>query len=220
VHPTAEQIDWHSLVRSPASYAVDLAPSSTTSANRSALVLGDPAEALPSSREEAERVAELLRARKWSVDQRHVVSRSVLREAMERDLELFHYSGHGVVRGAEGLHGGLPLQAEEYFSVADVLTLKRAPRAVVLSACSLAQGAPGSESIGMSMAHAFLLRGSQVVIAAPREVSGRTARAIVETAHQKRLEGASWADAVLAGEQTAREKGLDDPGVFRVISRR
>jgi CHAT domain-containing protein len=69
--------------------------------------------------------------------------------------------------------------------VQDVLSLPRAPRAVVLSACETAGTATDGSASGMHLARAFLLAGSEFVIASHGEVDDGIAARFSETLYTR-----------------------------------
>ncbi len=109
----------------------------------SALVVADPRGDLPAARDEAQRIAGVLRARgglEPLVLQGREATHRAVRDAIElQQTTLLHYAGHGVFEGRDGWESGFPLAAGGWLSVGDVLVLRRAPALVLLSGCETAR---------------------------------------------------------------------------------
>lgn len=136
-------------------------------------------------------------------------------------LVLFHYAGHHRFAGAEGADSEL-LLAGATLSVGDVLTLRAAPRFVVLSACDSARlDAPGF-SAGMDLAYAFVLSGTQAVVAATRPVHDELGYAMSEALYAELPTEPSERDLVRALRaaqlRIRRELPNADWSAFRVIT--
>jgi hypothetical protein len=147
--------------------------------------------------------------------------RELLRELPE--LALLHYAGHHRFAGAEGSESEL-LLSDGTLSVADVLTLRAAPRFIVLSACDSAKlQAPGFAG-GLDLAYAFVLKGTQAVVAATRPVRDELGYSMM-TALYAELAGGSdsardWVRALQAAQLRVRaQQPAADWSVFRVITR-
>ncbi|MBI4511951.1 MAG: CHAT domain-containing protein [Deltaproteobacteria bacterium] len=134
-----------------------------------ALVVGDPLGDLPVAGREAEAVAAALGVA-WKPT---LLRGSAATSGKVLDLlgsaSLFHYSGHGMQAGRDGLDSALLLSEGGRITVGDVLALSRVPKVVVLSGCETAR-APSPGPTSMGLAHAFLLAGAQGVVAATRPV--------------------------------------------------
>jgi len=136
-------------------------------------------------------------------------------------LVLFHYAGHHRFAGAEGADSEL-LLAGATLSVGDVLTLKAAPRFVVLSACDSARlEAPGF-SAGMDLAYAFVLSGTQAVVAATRPVHDELGYAMSQALYAELAAEPGERDLVRALRaaqlRIRRELPAADWSAFRVIT--
>jgi hypothetical protein len=136
-------------------------------------------------------------------------------------LALFHYAGHHRFAGAEGADSEL-LLAGATLSVGDVLTLRAAPRFVVLSACDSARlEAPGF-SAGMDLAYAFVLSGTQAVVAATRPVHDELGYAMSQSLYAELPAEPSERDLVRALRaaqlRIRRELPAADWSAFRVIT--
>lgn len=94
------------------------------------------------------------------------VKHSAVRGAL-RQADLFHYSGHAVYRGYEGWDSALLLSLNDEFSLRDILALGRTPPLVFLNACESSKTDTG-EVTALNLARAFIVAGSQQVIASTR----------------------------------------------------
>jgi CHAT domain-containing protein len=79
---------------------------------------------------------------------------------------LLHYAGHGRREGVSGWGSVLALAGDVSFGIGDVLALPSAPATVVLSGCETGASDPHALAGGMNLARAFLLAGTDAVIAA------------------------------------------------------
>jgi len=89
---------------------------------------------------------------------------------------LFHYAGHGTFAGFAGWDSVLELADGSSLTLGDLLSLRQAPAWVVLSSCDAGRSSEQAPGEGIGLAHAFLLAGSQAVIAATRKVPDSIAR--------------------------------------------
>lgn len=147
---------------------------------RLAVVISDPSLNLEGARREAKAVSVPL------VKAGYIVSdlagsaalRSEVLEALGR-VDLLHYAGHGKHAGIDAEQSALFLGQDTRLLLGDILSLPKAPRRVVLSAC---EGASVDKQVGgLSLAHAFVAAGTNVVVAAVREVSDTTAKTLIQT---------------------------------------
>ncbi len=158
-------------------------PQGVLTGRASALVISDPKLDLQGARKEAASVTSLLSSTN------HVIVALAGSDAThERVIDtlaksvLLHYAGHGTFSGTDGWQSALFLGQDTRLLVGDILSLKQAPRKVVLSSC---EGARLDETAGgLSLAHAFVTAGAGVVIAAVRQVPDATARALSEALYE------------------------------------
>ncbi|MBV1860234.1 MAG: CHAT domain-containing protein [Nannocystaceae bacterium] len=179
--------DANSLIElSPIAYSLDLRPRPPSSAPRNrALVVADPRDDLPRSRDEAAEVTRRLETRSWSVTEAiglHATRRTLLQELPK--VGLFHYAGHGVREGMSGWDSALLVAQDERLHVADVFTLRAVPRGVVLTGCETAAATPQTFGGGMNIGRAFILSGSDWVVASDAEVSDEHAAALGIAMHE------------------------------------
>jgi tetratricopeptide (TPR) repeat protein len=186
------QVDFHALpwggdallAARPVAYGLDLGPERAAPAARAggrgrALVVGDPRGDLPAARHEAAVVETVLRRGGFTEVLRLEGPEATL-PALRRRLagvDLLHVAGHGAAAGRFGWESALYLAAGGRLTLGDVLALERAPAQVVLSSCESARDA-GTPVAGLGLAQAFLVAGSERVIAALRPVGDRDTEAL------------------------------------------
>ncbi len=155
-------------------YGLDLGAAPSAPGEKSeALVVGDPDASLPEAKSEAAAVAERLAQSGFAGRVRLLVGEEAREPAVLEALDgsgLFHFAGHGSFEGVGGWLSDLRLAAGGRLRLGDVLTLPEAPRLVILSACDTARSSEDGAVEGVGLANAFLLAGSQAVIAASRPV--------------------------------------------------
>ncbi|HTU59299.1 MAG TPA: CHAT domain-containing protein, partial [Polyangiales bacterium] len=207
------------LERWAVSYALDVPQRTAAGKQQGTLRVVDPRANLPLAAREAELTVPSgfgpLRTWTGAAANRG----DVLRELP--GLALFHYAGHHRFAGAEGADSEL-LLAGATLSVGDVLTLRAAPRFVVLSACDSARlEAPGF-SAGMDLAYAFVLSGTQAVVAATRPVHDQLGYAMSAALYAELPAEPSERDVVraLRAAQLRVRRALPeaDWSAFRVIT--
>lgn len=202
----------------PVSYSLDLPARSSVSKARTALVLADPRGDLPAALVEADTVGRALETEGWRViDLRGSnATRSSLFEHAGT-VDLLHYAGHGVRSGLSGWDSALLLADDGRFGIHDVFTLPAVPRGVVLTGCETAASTADTVGGGMNIGRAFVLAGSEWVIAADAEVADQFAAAVGTAVYRSESE---------EGPARLREALLrlraDDPELpweqFRVIT--
>lgn len=180
-----QEVDFHSLpfagdillAKRPVVYGLDLPVRSVPAgpSGRHALLVADPRDDLPGSLDEVRTVREVLEAGSWTLEE--LKSTGALAEAVGRRLpeaDLLHYAGHGIYSGFGGWDSGLLLAADTRLSLDDLLAVKRVPAWVVLSGCETGRSSTKTPVGSLGLAHAFLLAGSQGVIASTRPADDRT----------------------------------------------
>lgn len=167
------------LAGRPLVYGLDLpvaaAPARTPGGH--ALVVADPRSDLPGARAEARAVAAVLASgsRPWIAEE--LASGKASAAAVRGRLagaDLLHYAGHGTFSGVGGWESGLLLADETELTLGDFLALERLPAWVVLSGCDTGRSSTETPVEGLGLAHAFLLAGSQAVVASTRPAADRT----------------------------------------------
>ncbi|MCU0664545.1 MAG: CHAT domain-containing protein [Myxococcota bacterium] len=175
-----EQVDFHALpwhgqpldYQKLVVYGMDLpAVSAPTSDQRPVVVaVVDPGYDLPQARGEAQLLAQTVgqgNAQLRLFDRANVSAAQLGKELNQASL--FHFSGHGSFDDSAGWDSALVLSEGARLSVSDVLALRNAPGQVVLLGCETARSERNGPG-GMGIAHAFLLAGSQLVVAMSRPV--------------------------------------------------
>jgi hypothetical protein len=165
-------------------YGLDLPvrPAPAPPGGRVALLVSDPWGDLPAARREAKEVAAAVRA--WGPDWtlKLLDGTAAKAEAVRAELPraaFFHYAGHGTFAGFAGWDSVLELADGTRLTLGDLQALRQAPTWVVLSSCDAGRSSEQAPGEGIGLAHAFLLAGSQAVVAATRDVPDRTARDLV-----------------------------------------
>lgn len=146
---------------------------------RTAVVVSDPLGDLPAAAEEGAAVLTALHRHGWDVHAlRGAGATAGSTRAALAEVGLLHYAGHGHRRGREGWQSALELADDGRIEVGDVLALPRVPSLVVMPACETAPSGVRALGGDMSLARAFLLAGTEVVIAAAGPVDDRVAARI------------------------------------------
>ena len=210
------------LAEHPVVYALDLPaspPAATASPHAAHVLVSDTRGDLPAARAEAELVAARLTARGITPIVRFSgpsATRSALLAALPGAAWL-HYAGHGVYSGREGWDSALPLAEEGRLTLGDILTLRPAPRQVVLSGCETGRSANEAQAQGLGLAQAFVAAGAESVVAASRPVKDEEARLLVEALYDRTL-GGQVVDEALRDAQLAvgRSNPAADWAAFRV----
>lgn len=239
----ARMVDFHALrfgdkpliERLPVSYALDLPPRLTGPTrlqgvndrlpnDKTVLIAADPNGNLPEARREARALDASFREAGWSVRslERDQATAERMRSALGSPPLLFHYAGHGVFAGHDGFESALPLAGDGRLTVGDILALGSVPAHVVLSGCDTAASRGDSAPEGLGLAQAFVVRGSEDVIAASRPVSDRLGFAVAARAHVhlRTSETLDLAEALRRAqlESLHRENG-EDWAAFRTLTR-
>jgi len=167
------------LAGRPVVYGLDLpiTVSPVHSLGRHALVVADPRGDLPGALEEARMVEHVLESgpRPWITEElkgSRASAAAVLRRLAAADL--LHYAGHGTFSGIGGLESSLLLAEDTQLTLGDFLALDRLPAWVVLSGCNTGQSSVETPIESLGLAHAFLVAGSQAVVASIRQADDRT----------------------------------------------
>ncbi|MCY1007753.1 CHAT domain-containing protein [Nannocystis pusilla] len=126
------------------------------------------------------------------------------------ELDLLHFIGHA--RG-DGWGGALDLGGERRLSTGDLLALP-APAIAVLSGCETGLLDPRAHGGGMSLAHALLVAGADVVVAADARIADDLAAELVPALIAAIAEGADPVDALRLAQEHARAT-RDDWSHFR-----
>jgi cellulose synthase operon protein C len=185
------------LERLPVVYGLDLPTqlSRPPAGAPVALLVADPEDNLPEARKESTSFDAKVRGwgQGWTARQLpgQAADAGAVRAALA-GATLFEFAGHGELAGFAGWDSALRLAAGSRLTARDILTL-RVPPWVVLSTCEGGRSSREAPGEGLGVAQAFLLAGSQAVVAAVRPVRDSTARAFVADLHRYWLPGADLA---------------------------
>lgn len=126
-----------------------------------------------------------------------VTVRDISRARLEKEqvlgllgrARLFIYFGHAQA-AAQVPRRYLQTDPHSGLQATDVLTLKTGPRQVLLLACESGLAPDGSGGVaGLGLAQAFLLRGSQSIIATTQKIDANAGKAMAEALSQGGLVG-------------------------------
>jgi cellulose synthase operon protein C len=176
---------------------------------------------LPAAQEEAAAVAAAVGAWRsgWTLKRLDgpAASSAAVSEALP-GAELFHFAGHGSFAGFAGWDSELPLADRSRLTLGDVLTLRRVPRWVVLSACDAGRSSQEAPGEGIGLAQAFLLAGSQAVIAATRPVADSATRDLLGDLYRSWQPGTDLALQLQRAELACRRRDPQaDCASFRLL---
>lgn len=215
------------IARIPIVYAVGNDPTHRgappPSAPRSTLVIGDPTSDLPNALLEARVVARALEQRDAGTDAVRILVGDTATSAAVmgalRGAQQLHYAGHAIFAGEEGWQSALPLSRNGRLTVGDILALAPAPRTVVLTGCEA--GRSNGDAEGLGLAQAFIVAGSDAVLAPVRSVADELAASMATALYREPPASgaaltASAREAILA---LRREKPSSDWAAFRVFVR-
>lgn len=175
------------LASLPVVYSLDLGRTPvahTGEPGASGLVVADPRRDLRLARKE-QQVATRVLSRSGPV--KTLVGDQATRDAVRRalgDAQWLHYAGHAERSRGGMMRSALSLANKSALELSDLLALKRAPRHVVLNACEGAatwQGTSKDSSLAtVGLAQAFVLAGSQAVVASTEQIADTLAYALAE----------------------------------------
>ena len=196
----------------PVWYGLDLPGRSAQAGPRPAgrATIVAPPSNLRSAPGEVEGVDEALRAAGWTVQrlEGEQAQGDVVRGALT-GVDLLHYVGHARADELGGWSSALSLARDGTVDVGDVLVLGQTPPTVVLNGCETGRTDPQALAGGMSLAHAFVLGGSDLVIATDREVDDKAAAALVKVFYESFAAGRDAPKSLQTALQTQRN---DDEG--------
>jgi tetratricopeptide (TPR) repeat protein len=180
-----QSVDFHELpfamdvllAKCPVAYGLDLPAPPGQPHERHALLVADPQGDLPGTLVEARMVQDALQhqVRPWITEELKAeqASPQAVRDRLAA-ADLLHYAGHGIFSGFGGWESSLPLAGETELTLGDLLALERVPAWVVLSGCETGRSSAETPVESLGLAYAFLLAGSQAVIASTRRADDRT----------------------------------------------
>jgi CHAT domain-containing protein len=138
-------------------------------------------------------------------------------------VDLLHFAGHADFFEDASLDSALAFDRDgaARLTAGDVLAGDGVPATVVLSACDSARSSTVEAPVGLGLAHAFLLAGGRVAIAAVRQVDDEESSALVRRFYEVWDTTPEDAARALATAQLARraEDPQADWASFRVLER-
>ncbi|MCP3956301.1 MAG: CHAT domain-containing protein [bacterium] len=222
------RVDFHTLPladgilleRAPVVYRLDLpgSPETAAASAPAALVVSSPELLLASG--EAQAVQGELESHAWRVQLRSDATLADVRESLP-DVDLFHYAGHAEFDDeSRGWDSHLSLAGGSSWTVDDILALESAPRWVVLSGCETGKDDRQTAVPTIGLAQAFLVAGSEGVVAATDKVSDNSAAALAKALY-RHWDGSTPLSVALRKAQLELEhQGQDqDWRKFRIITR-
>ena len=210
---------WHSVV-----YSLDLSASSASAppapGRRGALLVADPQGNLPAARQEAEAIDAVIRTWKpiWAL--RRLSTDAQAKDVAEAlpTVSLFHYAGHGTFGGFAGWDSVLTLADDSRLTPGDILALPQAPAWVMLAACDAARTSSEQAPESIGLAQAFLLAGSQAVVAANRPVDDHIARDLMSELYRGWRPGVDLARQFQRAQQICSQRHpAADCASFRLL---
>ncbi len=210
------------LAHAPVEYPTDIGArvlaAATPAGERRALVVFDTRGDLPQSRAEAEAVRGAL-ADAWETRslQGSAATRSAVSDAMG-GVTLFHFASHASFDGAEVWDSALALADGGLLRAGDVLALQRTPELVVLSGCDTGK-AGASRVADMSVARAFIARGSRLVVATSRPVEDELAATLLAKAYAGASSNWDLAESLRSAQlEASRSAPASDWRAYRIIT--
>ncbi len=212
------------LARLAVEYPLDLrdalAPPAVAPSSLIVGVVGDPSGDLPAAREEARSVAITIGktgAHVLLLEGERATSAAVFDLLARADG--LHYAGHGVYAGQEGWESLLPLAAGGRLTIGDVLALHQALRRVVLSGCETARASHDASAEGLGLAQAFVIVGSNEVVAPVRPVRDVLAAAVSRAFYEAIPSSTNAAEALAYAQNVVRrDMPAEDWSSFRLLS--
>ncbi len=206
------------------SYGLDLGVSDNAEFGPSGrAVVIDPNPELTATQLEASTAATALKKTGWHVRRLSGDAARPSRIASAvgfRATDLLHYAGHAQYGGLDGWESYLGRSSASLLGVLDILTLPAVPKGVVLSGCETAAEAGQQGASGLGLAQAFVVSGSQWVVASVRRIRDTHAYAVTKLLYEEQRRRQTWDVAgLLARVQTRLDaSGSDvDWASFRVL---
>ncbi|MBO0615019.1 DUF7379 domain-containing protein [Thiothrix fructosivorans] len=199
--------------------------------DRSALVIGDPPVGgefvrLPSARQEAETVANLLEAGGFSTVSREIGTdpQSILKALNIADYRVLHLAGHGVYRyrpdkDSELEVSGMVLGDGIFLTPVEIGQMRKVPELAFINCCHLAQMdfmeadvqaalTQDRSKLAASLAEELIRMGVRAIIAAGWAIDDNAAKVFAEQCYNALLQGYPFGMAVLMAR---RETWLQYP---------
>ena len=172
------------VAHAPVVYPLDVAVTPARPHRATAVVIGDTRGDLPVARRHAQRVTARLEAAGFRVrafegstwigiSNADRIPPARLPDVLEAlaDADLLWFDGHGTGGSVDGWESGLAMADGESLRVGDILTADAVPAHVVLSGCETGLAGPEAPGESLSVAAAFVARGSRTVLASTRRVA-------------------------------------------------
>ncbi|WAS89597.1 CHAT domain-containing protein [Nannocystis punicea] len=182
----------------PVAFTLDLPRAARPSRPLARVAQLVPPSNLAHAEEEAGAAADVFRGHGVGVDRLRGDEPDLTRRLA--GVDLLHFVGHA--RG-DGWSGALDLGGDRSFSVGDLLA-SSAPAVAVLSGCETGLLDPRAHGGGMSLAHALLLAGADVVIAADARVADDLASALIPATLTAIADGVAPVAALRAAQDRLR----------------
>jgi cellulose synthase operon protein C len=210
------------LAKIPVVYGLDLPthPSTAPVGRPVALLVADPEGNLPEAQKESKKVADAVRGWGQGWTPKRLDGMDAKEDAVREALlgaDLFDFAGHGAFEDS-GWDSALLLADGSRLTPRDLLTLRRVPAWVVLSTCEGGRSSKEAPGEGIGLAQAFLLAGSQAVVATTRPVRDTEARDFVVELYQGWRPGMDLAQQVRRAQLACgRKNPAGDWASFRLL---
>ncbi|MCP2246582.1 CHAT domain-containing protein [Lentzea aerocolonigenes] len=191
------------------------------SSGHAALVIGDPAgtgmPALPAARDEAKKVANLLRTKGYEVtsiiagvdDDDDVVP--ILNALFRHEYRIVHIAGHGHFDAKDPSRSGVIIGKDVYLGALEIAKMRTTPDVVFLNCCHLGamqlpdQGTPRADRLASSISRQLIENGVRSVIAAGWAVEDEAAHRFATTIYDELLDGGELGIASLNARKAVWE---------------
>lgn len=175
------------------------------SSGHAALVIGDPAGTgmpeLPAARDEAKKVANLLRTKGYEVtsiiagvdDDDDVVP--ILNALFRHEYRIVHIAGHGHFDEKDPSRSGVIIGKDVYLGALEIAKMRTTPDVVFLNCCHLGamqlpyRGTPRTDRLASSISRQLIENGVRAVIAAGWAVEDKAAHRFATTIYDELLDG-------------------------------
>jgi CHAT domain-containing protein len=191
------------------------------SSGHAALVIGDPAGTgmpeLPAARDEAKKVASLLRTRGYEVtsiiagvdDDDDVVP--ILNALFRHEYRIVHIAGHGHFDAKDPSRSGVVIGKDVYLGALEIAKMRTTPDVVFLNCCHLGamqlpyRGTPRADRLASSISRQLIENGVRAVIAAGWAVEDKAAHRFATTIYDELLGGGELGVATLNARKAVWE---------------
>jgi CHAT domain-containing protein len=189
------------------------------SSGHAALVIGDPGRTgmprLPEAREEALRVARLLRAKGYEVtaiiseeEERDEVV-PILNALFRHEYRIVHVAGHGHYDESDPTRSGVVIGDGVYLGALEIAKMRTTPDVVFLNCCHLGamrrERVPRADLLAASISRQLIENGVRAVIAAGWAVEDSAANEFATTFYNGLLDGNDLGSAALDARRAVHE---------------